>query len=94
MEIKEKGGIEEPKFGDFRKIGNNRIVLKAFELIGYSQAYYIGIIPTSQENIKNFTDKNDCGLHFLAWETVRKFCEDQKLNKVLEIFEFNKGQIY
>lgn len=86
-----------------RKIGNNEVVLKAFiKLKECKEAYYIGLIPTKQEEIKVFLKDNekileadkDLKLHFLSWETVHKFCEEHKLKKVLKIFKFNKGQIY
>lgn len=92
--INVNGGVEEPKFGDFRKIGNNNIVLKAFDLIDNSRAFYIGIIPTLHEEIKSFTKNNKSDLYFLSWATIYKFCEDHELQKVLEIFEYNRGQIY
>ena len=94
-------GILEPNFGDYRKIGKNEIVLKAFEkLKNYKEVYYIGLIPTVEDDIKDFLKgKEDLGIHFLSWKTVYDFCENHKceepkLNKVLNIFEHNKGQIY
>lgn len=88
-------GILEPNFGDFRKIGKNKIVNKAFDLITDGEAYYIGLIPTPQNEIEDFlTDKKDLGIHFLSWETVHGFCADNDLTKVLNIFDHNKGQIY
>ncbi|PCH78090.1 MAG: hypothetical protein COB98_01645 [Flavobacteriaceae bacterium] len=93
--LKEEEGIEEPKFGDIRKIGNNKIVLDAFELLKDSEAFYIGLIPSKEKEIEEFTKENETGLHFLAWEKVHEFCKDnEKLEKVLGIFGYNKGQIY
>lgn len=77
-----------------RKIGNNPIVHKAFDLIECCQAYYIGLIPTRQVDFDEFKGKLDFDMHFLLWETVEKFCEDNKLEKVLKIFEHNDEQIY
>lgn len=95
VEIKEKGGIREPKFGDFRKKGSNKIVLDAFDLIADSEAYYIGLIPISQKKIDEFIEENkDLGLHFISWETVYDFCQCNNLEKVKEIFKYNEGQIY
>lgn len=91
-------GILEPKFGDIRKIGNNKVVLKAFNLIECKKenAYYVALIPTLHEDIKKFKGKADYDISFLSWETVHNFCKNnkKKLNKVLEIFEYNEGQIY
>lgn len=94
-------GILEPNFGGFRKIGKNEIVWKSFEkLKDYKEVYYIGLIPTLEDDVKGFlVGKENLGIHFLSWKTVYDFCENHKseepkLNKVLEIFEHNKGQIY
>jgi hypothetical protein len=88
-------GIEEKKFGGFRKIGKNEIVKKAFDLIGDGKAFYVGLIPTPQYEIKTFlVGKEDLGIHFISWETVYNFCTDNELIKVLEIFKHNEGQIY
>lgn len=96
IEDVEEIGIEEPRFGDFRKIGNNKIVYKAFELLKNSKAFYVGLIPSSKQEIKDFKlENNNTGLHFIAWETVYEFCKKkEKLKKVKKIFKYNKGQIY
>jgi hypothetical protein len=98
-EIKENGHVEEPKFEELRKIGTNEIVLKAFELIDCKEAYFVGLIPTKQLDIDEFEGEIDFDMHFLSWETVEKFCEDNKLEypnleKVIEIFDYNDEQIY
>lgn len=92
-EKKEKE-IEIKSFFRPRKIGNNPIVHKAFNLIECSKAYYIGLIPAKQVDFDKFEGKLDFDIHFLLWETVEKFCEDHKLKKVIEIFEYNDEQIY
>ncbi|PWA05600.1 hypothetical protein [Flavobacterium psychrotolerans] len=95
IEINEKGGVKLLESERDRKIGENKIVLKAFKkLNGCKQNYYIGLIPTLEENIKKFKGKTDFDLHFLSWETVHKFCKDNKLKKVLKMFKYNDGQIY
>lgn len=91
---KDEKGIEEPKFGDFRKIGKNGIVKKAFEMIKDSQAFYIGLIPSTKKEIDDFEKDNDTELHFLAWKRVHSFCDTNKLEKVIEIFDYNDEQIY
>ncbi len=93
-EIKENGEVLEPQFGDNRKIGNNPIVLNAFDLIKCNKAYYIGIVPTLNEDLKQFTDSSISEIYFLSWETIHEFCKDNNLEKVLEVFDYNKEQIY
>lgn len=88
--------IDTPFLGQ-RKIGTNRIVLNAFNLIKCTKnkAHYIGLIPTSKVDLDNFKGKLDFDMHFLLWEKVHDFCKkEEKLKDVLEIFEYNKGQIY
>ena len=94
-------GIAELKFGDIRKIGDNKVVKKALELIlKCKEAYYIGIIPASNDEIKDLISNKEyqgenLKLHFLSWKSVHNFCkEEQKLKKVVDIFSFKEGQIY
>ena len=96
-----KTGISESKFGDNRKIGDNRVVLEALKKIkNCKQAYYIGIIPATNDEIEDLvSDSNykseELKLHFLSWKTVHDFCKkEDKLKKVLDIFDYNEGQIY
>lgn len=96
-----KNGVYEPKFNDNRKIGENKVVLKALEKIKRcKEAYYIGIIPSTNDEIKELIKDNDyisdnLKIHFLSWKTVHDFCKaEDKLEKVVKIFEYNKGQIY
>jgi hypothetical protein len=71
--------IKTPLLG-IRKIGTNKVVKKAVDLIECSQAFYVGLIPTSENKIKTFKEsvnyiKNmDFEMHYLAWETVENFC--------------------
>lgn len=79
-----------------RKIGKNDIVKKALEKIAEcDEAFYVGLVPSSKKGNDAFSEHLDYKIHFLSWETVHQFCKDnEKLKKVLEIFEFNEGQIY
>lgn len=80
-----------------RKIGNNKVVLEAFKLIECDKknVYYIGLVPTRETEFKNFKGIIDFEMSFLLWENVHDFCKKEiKLNDVLEIFSYNKGQIY
>lgn len=80
-----------------RKIGTNKVVLEALELIKCDKknAYFVGLIPTRQKVFDKFEKKIDFEMSFLLWENVHAFCrKKEKLKDVLAIFEYNKGQIY
>jgi len=89
-------GIEEPRYKENRKIGRNEVVLQAVKfVINCKKAFYIGLIPASEEDIENFGRKTDFDIHFLSWEKVHDFCvKEEKLKKVIEIFKYNEGQIF
>lgn len=94
-QIESSGMVKEPIMEDIRKIGKNEIVKKAFNLIKDSKAYFIGIVPSSQDDINMFTNiNNGTGIHFLSWHKVKRFCKDYNLTKVSDNFEYNKGQIF
>lgn len=84
----------ETDFLGKRKIGNNTVVLKAFELIKCKQAFYVGLIPSTSDEIKDFKKKDETGYNYISWEAVHEFCKEHKLKKVLKIFKYNKGQIF
>jgi hypothetical protein len=91
-----KGGLISSKIRD-RKIGENEIVWNAFKKVAEcEQAYYVGLIPTSEDDIQKFNGEVDYDISFLSWETVHNFCKknEEKLKKVIEIFQYNEGQIY
>lgn len=80
-----------------RKIGSNKVVLEAFKLIKCNKknAFYVGLIPTRSEDFTKFKGVLDFKMNFVSWEKVHDFCKtEKKLNDVLEIFKYNKGQIY
>lgn len=96
-------GIVEDKLEKKRSIGGNVIVKNAAKMIGEGTSYYyIGIIPTMDDDIKAFLNNNNDSLkdnfgkelYFLSWKTIKDFCEKEKLQKVLKVFEYNDGQIY
>lgn len=102
-----KESIKEPRINNWRKIGNNKIVWKAFEMIKNSTPHYIGIVPSNNEEIEKFKRElnkinsiisiaND--MHFVSWKTIKQFTEikeyESKFNNVKLNFEFNEGQIY
>jgi len=85
--------------GKCRKIGKNKVVHKAIEMIGgFDKAYYVAIVPTLTNDLKSFLNANDLKLkykiHFLSWKRIYDFCVENNLNDVLEVFKFNKTQIF
>ena len=44
--------------------------------------------------IKQFKEALDYNIHLLSWQKVETFCEENKLDKVKDIFKYNKGQIH
>ena len=75
-----------------RRIGENEVVKRALKMIdGAKDYFYIGIVPNDI-----FTDETKRPKEFklLLWKEIEKFCVDNNLKKVLDMFEFNKGQIY
>lgn len=81
-----------------RSIGENKIVEKAVKkIVEGTSYYYIGIIPTMDDDIKDFLNSNKEykeELYFLSWKAIKDFCEKENLQKVLRMFEYNDGQIY
>jgi hypothetical protein len=55
---------------------------------GFKDAYYIGIIPTSDNDISKFVANNKKN-HFVGWNSIYSFCVKNKLTKVLDVFEYN-----
>lgn len=97
--IKNLSGITEAdKYGRIRNFGTNKIVLSAIKMINQaSQYYYVGIIPSDINEIKNFLEneyKDEFPIQLLAWEAIETFCKQSDLDKVIDMFTFNKGQIY
>jgi hypothetical protein len=93
----------------YRKIGNNKVVLKAVnQLMGYCKdALFIALAPDDVSNLRNFyadTLKNYSHEEFqewdirnwgyLSWAQVEEFCKRYNLEGTLKIFKWNEGQIY
>jgi hypothetical protein len=92
-----------------RKIGTNKIVLKAVEeLKGYcNNALFIALLPDDISNLKDFHQVTlreyrpegfqewDVGnWGYLSWNQVEEFCKRNNLKETVRNFEFNEGQIY
>lgn len=75
-----------------RNIGDSRIVHDTLKMIGLASEYYfIGIVPEN-DFVKSKDDEEE--YNFLTWEKIYQFCQDNKLQKVLDMFKYNEGQIY
>ena len=106
LKAKEELVIEETWYRTERKIGKNKIVAKAFDMINCSEAFYIGIIPASIDDIKKFLKENKRfeddpivkNIHLVSWHTLHGFCELKIHKSLFENvklnFEYNKGQIF
>lgn len=78
-----------------RKIGNNEIVKKAVEMLKgvRPNCYYIGIVPSMEKQCMKL-NFNEQMIHFLSWNKIEDFAKANELNRLLDIFQFNRGQIY
>jgi hypothetical protein len=106
LKVKKEVVISEQWYGTNRKIGKNTIVEKAFDMINCSDAFYIGIVPSSIDDIETFLkevkksedDPIVKHIHLVSWHTVQDFCELEKYKRyfanVKLNFEYNKGQIF
>ena len=97
--------IDDPKIQGSkktaRKIGNNNVVLNAFNEIkkNFDNTYYVALVPDSKEDILNFKEVNkkalaDIGfeISFISWSEIEKQFKDTML--ISKTFEYNKGQIF
>lgn len=93
--INKNGFALEPRLNKQRKIGENKIVKEAFNKLKKCEGYYIGLIPTTDIDIKDFVNKNNStGIHFLSWHKVKEFSIAHNLEKVNMNFDYNEGQIF
>ncbi len=105
LKAKKELVISEKWYKTERKIGKNAIVEKAFNMITCSEAFYIGIIPSSIDDIEKFSkvkkDEKDPiveYIHLVSWHTVKGFCDEKKYKRYFKNvqlnFEYNEGQIF
>jgi hypothetical protein len=104
-------GIQFPEVSskEYRKIGNNEVVLKAVsQLKPYCKAaFFVVVVPEDisrlrrfyQDTLKNYSPNGfqewDVGSWgYISWAEVEDFCRRYGLKETLKVFEFNKGQIY
>ena len=94
---------------EIKKIGSNKIVLKAVEdLLNYmDESFFVLLVPDTEKNLGDFFRDIKFNLGsselvewdishwgYLTWEAVEKFCEQHQMTNTLGNFEFNRGQIY
>ncbi|MBA7576044.1 hypothetical protein ES695_04275 [Candidatus Atribacteria bacterium 1244-E10-H5-B2] len=106
-----QNGVQFPRCSkkSHRKIGNNKIVLKAVnQLIGYhNEALFIALLPGDDSNLRNFynstlKDYVPGGFQewaikdwgYISWMRVEEFCRKNNLKGTLKNFKWNEGQIY
>ena len=92
-----------------RKIGNNKVVLKAVDLLaGYcNNPLFIALLPDDISRLKDFyqvTLRDYCPEGFqewdirnwgyVSWAQVEEFCKRNNLKETVRNFEFNEGQVY
>ena len=92
-----------------RKIGNNKVVLKAVDLLAgyYNNPLFIALLPDDISRLKDFyqvTLRDYCPEGFqewdirnwgyVSWAQVEEFCKRNNLKETVRNFEFNEGQIY
>lgn len=92
-----------------RKIGGNDVVLKAVAKVQkyVDMTYYLAIVPDNPDNVNRFFNNEfkqaifneligrDIRYYgYLTWFDIVTFCEKHKLENTLDVFGFNKGQIY
>lgn len=92
-----------------RKIGKNKVVLRATKSLGQysSHAFFIALIPGDRSEIEHFyqdtlRDFKPNGFQdwsvenwgYISWTDVEDFCKKQGLEETQEVFKFNEGQIY
>ena len=102
-------GVPFPEWSsrDIRKIGENEVVLCAVKRIQQhaQNDFYLMLIPDTSENAEQFFSEtlreNSDFLQsditrwgYLTWEKVHAFCKKHRLKDSLEVFDYNKGQIF
>lgn len=92
-----------------RKIGNNRVVLNAVELLSQfnSDAFFIAIVPQESSKVKifyqnilknfnpnEFQEWDVSKWGYISWADIEDFCKKQGLEETQKVFKFNEGQVY
>lgn len=93
-----------------RRIGKNPVVRRAVEeKIGpfLENTRYVALVPDQLKNVEDFFENTlktsppegyrewDVSHYgFLCWSEVEDFCKKKDLGNTLEVFEYNRGQVY
>ena len=79
-----------------RKLGGNKIVLKLFNLIKDADRFeYLGLVPDA--SIPSFKEEDKevfAKIKYITWAQIIDFAVDNKLQYLIDNFEWNKGLIY
>ena len=77
-----------------RKIGNNEIVMKAYDMIkNADKYYYIGIVPSPDSDLIKLRDNSNDEISLISWNTIIEYFRINNNLNVMKVFEYNKGQI-
>jgi len=92
-----------------RRIGKNKVVLKAIELLKQysSDAFFVALVPEEKLESNNFyqdtlRDFEPNGFQdwsvenwgYISWADIEDFCKKHGLEETQRVFKFNEGQVY
>ena len=79
-----------------RKLGENEIVLKLFNSIKDANNYeFLGLVP--EASIPSFNEEHKklfSKIKYITWAQIKDFAVENKLQYLIDNFEWNKGLIY
>ncbi len=90
------GDVREMGTKNIRKLGENEIVLKLFNSIKDANNYeYLGLVPEASGPFL-FEDHKELFLKikYITWAQIKEFAVENKLQYLIDNFEWNKGLIY
>ena len=79
-----------------RKLGENEIVLKLFNSIKDADKFdYLGLVPEASQPFFNEEHKELFSrIKYITWAQIKDFAVNNKLQYLIDNFEWNKGLIY
>ena len=79
-----------------RKLGENEIVLKRFNSIKDADKFdYLGLVPEASQPFFNEEHKELFSrIKYITWAQIKDFAVNNKLQYLIDNFEWNKGLIY
>lgn len=79
-----------------RKLGENEIVLKLFNAIkDADNVEYLGLVP--EDSVPSFNEAHKelfSKIKYITWAQIKEFAVENKLQYLINNFEWNKGLIY